>query len=247
MSGGAREKALRQLLENKEQIVGVITPYLTDSNRRFENVIKTAVEYGVAVFPVSKDTFEETISRLQYDILISCGFPYLIPASVINKSRYAINVHPTLLPKYRGFRSGAHVLINGEEKTGVTVHFVQEEFDKGDIIAQEEILISPFDTPRSIYRKSQDIEPKLLLKVIQQLKTDNFEVQPQNEFESSSYNKIRTPEDSLVDANLPLKQLYNFIRACDPEHYPAHFYINGEKVCIKLWRPTKSETEADMI
>lgn len=248
LSGGAREKALCYLVEHGENVCGVITPLLTERNRRFERVVTTAVEHGIPVFPVNREGLKKALVSLAPEILVSCGYPYILDREDIALARYAINVHPTLLPKYRGYRSGPYVIINGETKTGVTIHFLTEEMDRGDIILQREIDLTLFDTPRSAYRKCQEIEPKALFDAIQLLKTDTFCAQPQNEADATEYNHLRTPIDSEIDPNKTLTDLYNEIRACDPDDYPAFFYVGGKKVCIRLWRPVRlSEDREDMI
>ncbi|MGE5329817.1 MAG: methionyl-tRNA formyltransferase [Deltaproteobacteria bacterium] len=247
MSGGAREKALKYLLEKKENVVAVITPYLSDKNRRFENVILTAAEYGIPIFSVDKNNVESTLEKIDFDTLISCGFSYILSEKIISKAKHAINVHPTLLPQYRGFRSGPYIIINDEKQSGVTIHFITGEMDKGDILLQQAFELSKFDTTKSVYKKVQELEQGLLYKAIQMLKTGQFKTLPQNENKASVYNYIRTPKDSEIDWNKPLKALYNEIRACDPNDYPAFFYVEGQKVCIKLWRPDKLKDEEDMI
>lgn len=247
MSGGARAQTLRYLLEREEEIVSVITPQLTAENDRFSEVILTAVEFGVPVIPVTKDNLENIILNIKFDILISCGFPYLLNKKIITHAKYAINVHPTLLPKYRGFRSGPFILMNDERMSGVTVHFLSERMDQGDIILQTEFPLTPFDTTKSVSRKCKEIEPEIVHTTLQQIKENNYTAIPQNEEEATEYTKIRTPDDSEINWNKSLKDLYNEIRACDPLDYPAFFYIDGQKVCIKLWRPDKSPEEQDMI
>jgi len=247
MTGGEREKALEYLIEKKEQISAVVTPSPSGKNNRFQNVIKKAKENKIPTFFVDKDNVGTIIEKIDFDILVSCGFSYIIDKSIISKAKYAINVHPTLLPKYRGYRSGPYILINGEKQSGVTIHFISEEMDKGDIILQKSFEVTPFDTSKSVYRKARGIEPKLLYEVIQLLKTGKHKVILQNEKEASTYNYLRTPKDSEIDWNKSLRELYNEIRACDPVDYPAFFFVDGQKVCIKLWRPDKPEDEKDMI
>jgi methionyl-tRNA formyltransferase len=245
LSGGARESALRYLVEHGENVCGVITPFLTESNRRFERVITTAVEYEIPVFQVKREEVEKVLTKLAPDIIVSCGYPYILNKKTISLASYAINVHPTLLPKYRGYRSGAYVLINGEKKTGVTVHFLTEEMDRGDIILQREIDISIFDTLKSVYRKIQKIEPNTLYDAIQLLKSNEFVPLPQNEADATEYLHLRTPKDSEIDPTRPLIDLFNEIRACDPDDYPAFFYVAGQKVCIRLWRPERPSAEEE--
>lgn len=246
LSGGARQMALKSILDNGENVTTVITPRLTENNKRHSAVIKIAEEYGIQVLQIEKKETDEVLRSLEYDLLVSCGFPYIINTEVI-KDNIAINVHPTLLPKYRGFRSGAHIIINGEKKSGVTIHYLTEKMDKGDILAQKEFPLTQFDTTRSMMRKSQMIEGELLVSVISMIRKGQFGSTPQDESEATTYKNIRTPKDSEINWQKPLKELYNEIRACDPIEYPAFFYVNGEKVCIKLWRPEKGANEKDMI
>jgi methionyl-tRNA formyltransferase len=159
----------------------------------------------------------DLMPRFAADNLISLGFPYLIPRTVYSSFKVAINIHPTLLPRYRGPTSGAYILLNDEAYSGATVHYLVEEADKGDIVKALRLIdagAAPF---------------------------------PQNEAEACSYPRRRKPEDSLLDPSLPLRYLINAIRASDESAFPAHFYHHGEKVCIKLWRPDKPDEETDLI
>lgn len=247
MSGGAREAALRCLLEHGENVAAVITPLLSKRNNRFEGVIKTAAEFGVAVFPVTPESVTDTLKKISYEILLSCGFPYILTGDSLATARHAINVHPTLLPKYRGYRSGPYVILNGEKESGVTVHRLTVEMDKGPILAQRGFVLSSFDTTKSVYRKCRELEPELVLETIRQLKSGECRETPQDERRATTYTRIRTPDDSEINPEKSLKDLYNEIRACDPDDYPAFFYVDGQKVCIKLWRPAKPRAEEDMI
>lgn len=247
LSGGARERALRYLLEKNEDVIAVVTPHLTEKNNRFKHVILTAIEYGIPVIPVTRTSLKNSIQSLNFDLLISCGFPYILEGEIIDRAKFAINVHPTLLPKYRGYRSGPYILINNEKKSGVSIHFLTNNMDQGDIILQKEFPISSFDTTKSVFRKCMQIEPIVLYEAIQKIKDDQIIRIPQNEVDATEYSYIRTPEDSEIDWNKPLKDLYNQIRACDPDDYPAFFNVEGQKVCIKLWRQNKLPDEEDMI
>ena len=246
LTGGARELALECLLKHKENVVAVITPVLSNSNSRFRDVIKTATEYGVKVIQVTKETLSIELEKIDFDLLISCGFSYIIDLSIL-KNKPAINCHPTLLPAYRGFRSGPYQIINGEKKSGVTIHKLSNEMDRGDIILQGSFEITMFDTTKSVYRKARELEPELLLKAVQLFKKGEVKYIPQDESKASEFNQIRTPKDSEINPAKPLLELYNEIRACDPDDYPAFFYIDGQQINVKLWRPGKTDDESDLI
>src|SRR5690606_3654588 len=97
LTGTARESSLRFLLEHSVEIIAVITPHLTKSNRRFEKVIITALDFSIPVIPLNKNNVSATLRSLDYDMLITCSFSYIIDKGAIKNSTYAINPHPTLL------------------------------------------------------------------------------------------------------------------------------------------------------
>ena len=185
---------------------------------------------------------------MEFDVLLSCGFSYILDSKAIKTARLvALNVHPTLLPKYRGFRSGPYIVMNGESQSGVTVHELTEDMDKGAIIKQKAFEISQFDTTKSVFRKAQENEPSLILEVLKDLEKGVLNRLPQDESQATEYSYVRKPEDSLIDVEKPFKELYNFIRACDFDDYPAHFFVNGQKVLIKLTRASNINKDNDLI
>ena len=132
---------------------------------------------------------ENTLRRYQYDILVSLGWPYIIEDRIIEISQYAINVHPTLLPKYRGYKSGPFILLNNEKTSGVKVHLLTNSVDAGDIISQRSFPISIFDTTKSMKRKIDEIEGSVLLDAIYKLKEKSCKLIPQNELQAGYYKK----------------------------------------------------------
>ena len=96
-------------------------------------------------------------------------------------------------------------------------------------------------------RKSSEIEPLLLEKVLNNIKNNKIKFHKQNEDEATTYNYLRKPMDSEIDVNKSIIEQYNFIRSCDYQNYPAFFYIDGEKVLIKLTRENKIDPHNDLI
>ena len=187
------------------------------------------------------------IKQIKPELLISVGFLFILPPEVLKIPRFSINVHPTLLPKYRGKAAGYYIIRKGERETGVTVHHIDEEVDSGDIIFQERISLDKFDTMKSIMRKTDLVEADLLCRAVIHLKNNTAPRIKQDESQATIFQQNRTPEDSMIDWNLPLRDLYNKIRACDSERFPAFFYVDGEKVCLQMWRQEKLEDEYDRI
>jgi methionyl-tRNA formyltransferase len=243
--GGAdRESVIHRLLREGIRIAAVLVP--EQRSLRLQRSIDDLSDCEVSVVSVTRQSMVDLMPRFAADNLISLGFPYLIPRTVYSSFKVAINIHPTLLPRYRGPTSGAYILLNDEAYSGATVHYLVEEADKGDIVAQSQVSIGPFDTLRSLQRKVYETEPDLIVKALRLIDAGAAPF-PQNEAEACSYPRRRKPEDSLLDPSLPLRYLINAIRASDESAFPAHFYHHGEKVCIKLWRPDKPDEETDLI
>ena len=193
---------------------------------------------------VSKDSFSNVSADFSECAILSVGYPYLLEAEAINRHPICLNVHPTLLPKYRGSTTGTFVIRNNEKFAGSTVHILEEGPDTGPIICQSKVELTRFDTVRSMQEKVYAVEPQLIVDTFRKLKT-GLSPEPQDDKKASIYSRKRVPEDSEIDADKSLFLLYDEIRSCDPDAYPAFFYVEGEKVCIRLWRPERGEDESD--
>lgn len=210
--------------------------------------VKVFQKRGIKIIPCAKADLP-LITKTYFDhVLVSIGFPYLLSPSTLLNFKLCLNVHPTLLPRYRGPTSLAYIFYNHETEAGATVHVVDEGMDTGPIVLQKKIPITRFDTLRSVQRKVYEIEPRLILDALDLLQDPKFIPYPQDENLASIFPKKRTPEDSMIDPTKPLLDLFDEIRACDPEDFPAYFIIDGQKICIKLWRPNRPPEDLnDMI
>jgi phosphoribosylglycinamide formyltransferase-1 len=145
-------------------------------------VIKRAEKLNVPVFLFDrKDLYEngrvlDFLKRENPDLIVLAGFLWLIPSDIVSAfEKKIINIHPALLPKYGGkgmYANHVHEAVkkNGEKETGITIHYVDEKFDNGDIIFQKSVKINPEDTPEDIASKVHDLEyifyPKIIVKLI---------------------------------------------------------------------------------
>ena len=242
--GAGREKSVHKLIEHGIKIRKIVVP--KSQSIKLKQSIKNLKTMSIIIEKVGKkDIFNALESKENY-CLISIGFPYIIPIKAFSCFEIALNVHPTLLPKYRGPTTGAYIIRNNELDTGSTVHLLEEKVDRGPIIAQSNVTLNPFDTIRSMQRKVYAKEPGLLIEAITKL-DNGFMPILQNEALASTYNKALKPEDSLIDSSKPLDQLIDSIRACDPIEFPAYFFYHGQKIFIKLWRLDKPKDEDDML
>jgi methionyl-tRNA formyltransferase len=238
---------LKRLIDEGEIIKSLIFPFKAKDEQKINNLIEFANTYNIPFFRPSRNVLASIIEQIgACEFLITAGYPYVISKKDLSICKHNINIHPTLLPKYRGPNIEWYVIANGERETGVSIHFLAEYADKGAIIVQQKIELSKFDTIYSLLRKTSDIEPELLVKSLKIIR-EGYVGQIQDESNATFYPKIRTSMDSEIDPNKTITELYNILRACDPERFPAFFYIDGQKVAIKLFRPDKPTSEFDYI
>jgi methionyl-tRNA formyltransferase len=242
--GAGREICISRMLDAGVKVRAIIVP--VRRNAKLESAVSKLRSLPCELIEVDKINLDSVLKAFAGKALLSIGFPYLLPSDSLSIFHPAINIHPTLLPRYRGATTGAYVLINNERESGSSVHHLTERMDRGDIIKQSRVEITPFDTIRSVQRKVYEHEPQLLIDALDALER-GVEASPQDESCASEYPQKRTPADSEIDPSTPLVNLFDQIRACDPDDFPAYFMFNGEKVCIKLWRPGKPAEDFDLI
>ena len=242
--GAGRESCISRMLDAGRKVSAIIVP--VRRNSKLESAVSKLRSLPCKLIETDKVDLDSVLKIFAGNALLSIGFPYILPKELLSNFHPAINIHPTLLPRYRGATTGAYILINNERESGSSVHFLTEHMDRGDIIKQSRVEISPFDTIRSVQRKVYEREPQLLIDALDALER-GVKASPQDENCASEYPQKRTPADSEIDPSIPLVNLINQIRACDPDNFPAYFMFNGEKVCIKLWRPEKPAEDFDLI
>lgn len=204
-----------------------------------------AKEHSIPIRVIRKSELSSLGKSLSGETVLSVGFGYIFPKAFLASVGRCFNVHGTLLPKYRGARTLNWVVEHGEMESGVTVHIVDDGVDTGPILLQKAFALSPFDTGASLFRKTLEFEPEVVVEALAELESGSFRLVAQTPDHSSLPNRV--PSDSELDVSLPLNELINKIRASDPDRYPAYFIYAGEKVCVRLWRPDKDDSEADMI
>lgn len=242
--GAGREQVIERLVDEGLNIEAIAVP--NGKSEKLAKAVKRLSGFGVPVVVVDKRAVVSFLKSYPECNLFSIGFPYILPKAALGARPLALNIHPTLLPKYRGPTTGPYILMNNEKESGSSVHCLTDEVDAGDIVVQSHVPIGPFDTVRSMQRKVYAAEPELVIEALRRLDSGE-KATPQNERQASVFPTVRKPADSEIDPTKPLLELFNEIRACDAFEYPAFFMLHGEKVCIRLWRPEKSESEYDEI
>lgn len=246
-SGGPRERVLKAVLAAGHRIQHVFT---NDPDRwpKVRPTIELARQAGIPVSIIRKKADVDVMTGMVAgQICLSAGFAYLFSKEFIAKTRICLNVHGSLLPKYAGARTLSWALVDGETQSGVTVHRVDEGMDTGPILLQRAFPLSAFETTRSLGRKTGAFEPDVVVDALALYEDKGETAFADQPGSPPPLRPNRIPAHSEIDSSRPLRELFNDIRAADPDSYPAYFYHHGEKVCIRLWRPDKPAEEADLI
>ena len=179
-------------------------------------------------------------------LLLSAGFPRIFDPTHYRRYDYAVNIHPTLLPKHRG-KYQNYVILDGDPQSGLTAHLIEEGIDTGPILASIRFNLSPFETIRSLKRRSIELEPAFVVDVLSGLEDLVQTATPQDERQATTHLNQRVPADSELDPSVPLIDLLPILRAADPDLYAAHFWHNGERVLVTIRRDDKPREEWDMV
>ena len=182
--------------------------------------------------------FVKNISLLKPDFIIVNSYSMKLHSEVLSIPKIAaINVHGGLLPEYRGANPIQWAIINGETETGVTIHYMTEEIDAGDIISQKRIPIFFEDTWIDVRNRLYVITKEILKEELPKIFEEKNLRVPQDE-SKAKYYKRRKPEDGLIDWYRPVVYIYNLIRAL-VKPLPGAFYFdqNGKKIIIDYFVP----------
>ncbi len=226
---------LKWLIDNTN-VVLVVTKEDKEVGRNheitFSPVKKLALENNIDVFqPVKIRNDFEIISEINPDIIITCAYGQIIPKELLDIPRLGcINVHASILPKYRGAAPIQWALLNGEEKTGVTLMYMDEHMDTGDIIDIEEYTIKEIDNVGTLHDELSKLGVKVLENNLNKIVNGTNNRTKQDDSMSCLAPMIKR-EDELLDFNNNGKDIINKIRAFNP--WPlAYFRINNEDIKI---------------
>lgn len=231
-------KSLKSLIDSKYNVCAVFTQPDKPKGRGYKltpsEVKKLALENKIEVFqPAKLKTGEafDIIKELNPDIIVVVAYGKILPKEIIEFPKYGcINVHGSLLPKYRGAAPIQWSVINGERKTGVTTMYMDEGLDTGDMILKEETDILENETSGELYERLSVLGAKLLIKTIEEIESGSTkrEKQDNNNF---SYAPMLNKDMALIDWNKSADEIHNLIRGLNP--WPIAFsYIKGKRVKI---------------
>ncbi len=204
-------------------------------------VKEEAEKYGIEVFQPKKIKEEmNKILSTECDIIITCAYGQILPKEILNYPRLkCVNVHASLLPKYRGGAPIHWCLINGEEKSGVTIMYMDEHMDTGNMISKEECVINDTDNVGTLYEKLSLIGRDLLYKTLPSIIDGTNESIKQDNNEASVAPNI-TREMEHLDFSLSGKEIVNKVRGLNPSPM-ANMLVNGEEYKVLEARFIKSD------
>ncbi|WP_394866593.1 methionyl-tRNA formyltransferase [Paraclostridium bifermentans] len=228
-------KTLEHLINNNVNVVGVVVS--KNDNDWYRGVDEVADKFNLNLYEeknINDQNFLNKIKSLNLDLIVCVNFDQILKKDIINLPTIGcINTHASLLPKYRGRAPLNWAMINGEKYSGVTVHFIDEGIDTGDIILQEKIKIDEDDYICDLLNKVKNTYPKIVLNAIQSLENNNINlIKP--DLSKGFYVNKRNKDDGKIDFSKPSKDIMNFIKAISKPYPGAFLYHNNKKIII--WR-----------
>ncbi|MCR4290404.1 MAG: formyltransferase [Candidatus Scalindua sp.] len=229
-------RCLEYLIEQKENVVAVFTHKDNpDENLFFDSMANVAESGGIRCYTpenINSPEWVSLVKELAPDIIFSFYYRNMIPSEILSIPRLgAINLHGSLLPKYRGRCPVNWALVNGEEETGVTLHYMVDKPDAGDIVAQGKIPILFTDTAYTLHEKMVKEAVVVLGKAWGLIKDGRNERIPQD-LSVGSYYGGRKPDDGRIDWKCGSLEIYNLVRAVTHPWPGAFCTFRNQKISI---------------
>lgn len=180
----------------------------------------------------------ETIKEMQPDLIVTCAYGKILPKELLEIPRLGcINVHASLLPKLRGGAPIHHAIIDGYKKTGITIMYMNEKMDEGDIISQKEIDITETETASTLHDKLSILGRDLLLETLPSIiNKKNSRIKQDND--NATYGFVIKREDEKIDFAKTKREIYNQIRGLNS--WPGAYCLIDGKI-LKIWESKKSD------
>lgn len=245
--------SLSMLIEKGYEIVGVITQPDRAKGRTMKlqspPVKELALQYGLKVYQfdrISRGEGAELLRSLAPDLMVTAAFGQILSADNLSVPTIGcINVHGSLLPKYRGAAPIQWAVIDGEQKTGVTTMFTDVGLDTGDILLKRELEIGPDETAGELFDRIAILGANTLIETIELLERGELKRIPQEHAQATKCKMI-SKADARIDWTKSAQQIHNLVRGMNP--WPvAYCELNGETVKIYKTRLTAGKGESGQI
>ena len=203
-------------------------------------VKEVALAHDLPVYQPEKMSGSEEMAELMTlgaDGIVTAAFGQFLPTKLLDSVDFAVNVHASLLPKYRGGAPIHYAIINGDKEAGVTIMEMVKKMDAGDMIAKVSTPITDDDNVGTMFEKLAVIGRDLLLKTLPDYIAGNIRPEPQDE-EAATFSPNITPEQERIDWNKSARDVFNHIRGLYP--WPvAHTLLDGKR--FKIYEATLAE------
>lgn len=238
---------LRQIIDEGYEVIGVVTQPDRPVGRKKvltpPPVKAEAVKYGIPVFQPEKIREKEELEKilvLNPDLIITAAFGQILPKELLEAPKYGcINVHASLLPELRGGAPIHYAILQGKKKTGITIMYMAEKLDAGDILTQVEVPIIDEDNVGTMHDKLSKAGAKLLSETLPLLLEGKLTPIRQEERLATFAPNIKR-EQEKIDWTKSAAEIYNHIRGLNP--WPVAF-TNLEGKALKIWRAEKVKEE----
>ncbi len=235
------QESLKSIYGAGFEIIGVVTnpdkPKGRGMKLAYSPVKEFALEKGLKIYQPIKirnnTEFLDEIKNLKPDVICVVAYGKILPKEVLEIPKLGcINVHGSLLPKYRGAAPIQWAVLNGDKTTGITTMYMNEGMDTGDMMLKEEVEIGPEETTGELWQKLSKIGGELLVKTLKLIEEGKAPREKQTE--EASLAPMLNKEMALIDwENFDVNKIHNLIRGLNPI-MGAYSYVSGKK--IKLWK-----------
>ncbi|MBR5314501.1 MAG: methionyl-tRNA formyltransferase [Clostridia bacterium] len=224
------------LLTTENEIIGVVTQPDKPKGRGYAlmppPVKVSALENNIPVYQpetLRDEAFATLLAELDPELIVVVAYGKILPKNVLDYPKFGcINVHGSLLPKYRGAAPIQRALIDGEKTTGITTMYMAEGLDTGDMIEMFEIAIRPEDNFETLHDKLADLGAYALMSTVKVIASGNVKRYKQDDSKSTYAKKIEKA-DCLVDFSKSAEEIHNLIRGTSP--FPLSFaFLNGKMI-----------------
>ena len=231
--------SLEALIASRHEIQAVVTQPDKPKGRKGEltpSPVKVVAEgKGIKVYQplkVRDEEFVKTLRAYNPDVIVVVAFGQIIPLSILKMPKFGcVNIHGSLLPKYRGAAPIQWAVLDGEKETGITTILMDEGIDTGDILLKKTIKIDMDETSGSLFDKLMALGAETILETLDELENGNLTPIKQGE-SPTAYAKMLTKAMGLIDFTRPAKELDCFVRGMDP--WPSAYTLLSGKT-LKLW------------
>lgn len=211
-------------------------------------VKEEAVALGIPVYQpvkVKEPEFLEILKEIAPDIIVVAAFGQIIPKTILNLPRFGcINIHASLLPKYRGAAPIQQAVIDGEKESGVTIQKMGEGLDTGDMISKAVVVLSPEETGGSLFDKLSKAGADLLVKTLLSIFDGTAVYEKQPEESPTPYASMITKQMGLLDFTKSAEVLERLVRGLNP--WPsAYTFLNGKT--LKVWKSRVGEEKGSSL